>query len=389
MPPTATISAGARLSVQWVSDYPTFLALRDEWNSVAGRRSVFLRHEWFDAAWQWRRLSPDIRLAIACVRQENRLTGICPLLIRSEGSAPLSRRVIEFLTVPDNQLCDLIVDKPARQDVIESLAAELSRRRSEWDRMRLAYLPDESVAASPDFVQALKRHGIAVEVTPSGSNPYVAIASDWNAYYATRGRSLKKTVNLAANRLGKAGNVRIEWLTADTAGTLPAAAAIDAGIAISAASWKRTTGNSLDNTGPQAFIRRLAELALAEGWLSLWLLKLDERPIASEWQLIFGDRVHALRSDFVEEFDELSPGTHLNKHLLENLFDRGLQRYLLGPGDNAYKKRWTEVAEPLHQLDAYSPSPRGRLVAAWETRLKPRLRTLKSRMNNQKKGSNR
>lgn len=385
MPPPANTPASVCLPAQWVRDYPTFLALRAEWNLLAGRRSVFLRHEWFDAAWQWRRLSQDIQLAIVCVRREDRLVGICPLLIRSEGGVPLSRRAIEFLTVPDNQFCDLIVDEPERENVLEAAAAELSQRRGEWDLMRLAYLPDDSVAGSDAFIRALKRHGIAVDLAPSGGNPYVDIASDWNTYYATRSRSLKKTVNLAANRLNKAGNVRIEWLRSDTASALPARGAIDAGIAISAVSWKRTTGNSLDNPGPQAFIRRLAELALAEGWLSLWLLKLDERPIASEWQLIFGDRVHALRSDFVEECDELSPGTYLNKHLLENLFGRGLQRYLLGPGDNPYKKRWTDIAERLHQLNAFSPSPRGRFVAAWETRLKPRLRAFKSKMSNEKK----
>ena len=47
------------------------------------------------------------------------------------------------------------------------------------------------------------------------------------------------------------------------------AAAID----ISRRSWKTETGNSLDNPGPQAFVRRLSELACERGWLSVWLMR--------------------------------------------------------------------------------------------------------------------
>lgn len=374
------------ISVRWVDDYPEFLALRNAWNNLAGVRSVFLRHEWFDAAWQWQKTTHTTHLAIICVFQQNTLIGICPLILRSEQSSSLSRRVIEFLTVPDNQLCDIIVDESNEILVTEAIAAELAAKSSKWDIMRLSYLPYDSKAASRFFTSALMRHGITHELHDSGNNPYVALTDSWDDYYAKRGRSLKKTINLSTNRLSRAGEVKIEWLTSATDSSLPDTL-IDAAINVSAASWKRTTGNSLDNSGPQAFIRRLAELALPEGWLSLWLMSLNGQVIATEWQLIFAGRVHALRSDFIEEYDDFSPGAYLNKHLLENLFDRGLQRYLMGPGDNPYKKRWSELSEPLFQLDAYSPSTRGRLAAMWNIKLKPGLRTLKAMMVRNQEGN--
>ncbi|MDP1652012.1 MAG: GNAT family N-acetyltransferase [Rhodocyclaceae bacterium] len=360
--------------------------MREDWNALAADRSVFLRHEWFDAAWQWRKHEDATHLSILCAYNGTHLAGIFPLLRKTERAGGMSRRVLEFLTVPDNQLCDIIVDAPDEFAVAEAMAAELAARSGTWDVMHLAYLPEGSMTATGAFTNALKRLGITHRLRSSGSNSYVSLETGWNDYYAKRGRSLKKTINLAANRLKKAGETQIEWLASNMDSSISIDAVIDAAIGVSAASWKRTTGNSLDNPGPQAFIRRLAELALVEGWLSLWLMKLDGKPIATEWQLIFGDRVHALRSDFVEAYDDLSPGTHLNKHLLESLFDRGLQRYLMGPGDNPYKKRWSELAEPLFQLDAYSPSLRGRFAAAWDLKLKPRLRTLKAKMNRNQEG---
>jgi CelD/BcsL family acetyltransferase involved in cellulose biosynthesis len=91
-------------------------------------------------------------------------------------------------------------------------------------------------------------------------------------------------------------------------------------------------------------------------------------------------RVYALRSDFDAEFEEISPGTHLNRSLLQQLFGRGLQRYYMGPGENAYKHRWTEQVEPVEAVTVYGRSLAGRSLAAWETSLKPFARKLRARI---------
>jgi len=58
-----------------------------------------------------------------------------------------------------------------------------------------------------------------------------------------------------------------------------------------------------------------------------------------------------------------SPGSYLFRSLLEALFERGLSRYYMGPGENAYKLRWTEQAEPTQRAIVYNRTLRGRL--AW------------------------
>lgn len=373
----------APLEIVRVDDYASFLLLREQWNKLAADRSVFLRHEWFDAAWQWREHNNAARLAILCVYQGSQLVGIFPLIAQTVRTDGMARRVLEFLTVPDNQLCDIIAEESGQATVVEALAAELASRRKEWDVLRLSYLPEHALAGN-ELVRAFSRQGINNQLLGTGGNPYISLEASWEEYYATRSRSLKKANNLAANRLKKAGEIRIDWLQPGAASAAEVTPALDAAITISAGSWKRSTGNSLDNPGPQAFIRRLSELAVEQGWLSLWLLALDGKPMAMEYQLVFGGKVHALRADFVDGSDEISPGSHLNRHQLEQLFGRGLKRYLMGPGDNPYKKRWTEEAEPLFRLDAYSPTVRGRMAALWDNQIKPRLRALKAIMNRQK-----
>lgn len=83
-----------------------------------------------------------------------------------------------------------------------------------------------------------------------------------------------------------------------------------------------------------------------------------------EYQLAYAGRVHALRADFDKQFGALSPGTYLNVKLLERLCGHSLTRYLMGPGNNPYKKRWSETVEPLQQIRIFSPSLRGRVLGA-------------------------
>jgi CelD/BcsL family acetyltransferase involved in cellulose biosynthesis len=154
---------------------------------------------------------------------------------------------------------------------------------------------------------------------------------------------------------------------------------VDDVIRISARSWKTRTGNSLDQAGPGAFIRSLSHCAHDLSWLSVWRLSLDGVPIAMEYQLICDRIVYALRSDFDADHEALSPGSHLSRCMLETLFGRGLHRYLMGPGDNAYKYRWADATETVLAMTTYAPSLKGRALAAWELSLKPAARRLRDR----------
>lgn len=155
---------------------------------------------------------------------------------------------------------------------------------------------------------------------------------------------------------------------------------LDQLIDISRRSWKQGTGNSLDQPGPNAFIRTLTELAGNKGWVSMWLIHVGDRALAMEYQLIGEGNVHALRADFDAGCEEISPGSHLFRQLLESLFGKGLSRYYMGPGDNPYKWRWTEDGEAMVKSSVYNTSIPGRLAALTDTVLKPAARRLRDRL---------
>jgi CelD/BcsL family acetyltransferase involved in cellulose biosynthesis len=262
--------------------------------------------------------------------------------------------------------------------VADVLAAALARRR-DWDLLEFNYLiPDGSTLRC--LAPALRAWGLNLEEHDGGRNTFIDLQGTWADFYATRSRRLKKANNLAANRMKKAGEICIERIVEGAADKPAVAAAIDAAIAISSRSWKQETGNSLDRPGPRAFIERLSELSSGKGWMSLWLMHLQGRPVAMEYQIVDNGRVHALRSDFDRSSEDASPGSHLFRHLLEASFDCGLRRYYMGPGDNAYKLRWTDQGDPLRRLIVYNRTLRGRLAWLKDGVVKPQLRHLRHKL---------
>jgi len=245
--------------------------------------------------------------------------------------------------------------------------------------MRLRYLPAEAIATN-ELATALRKLRLNVSVNQSVQNPWIALTSDWTSYYGARSRRLKKATNLAANRMARAGTVTLEWLAPGQGTPLDVERALAILTDISSRSWKQGTGNSLDHPGPQAFIQRLAAHAHRRGWLSTFTLALDGKPVATEFQIVDGRDVYALRADFDGALEELSPGSHLSRLLLERLFGRAFHRYYMGPGVNAYKYRWAEGSDPVYSLTLYGSSPRGRALACWELALKPALRGIRDRL---------
>lgn len=361
--------------VSVITDSDQFRALREQWIELVAcshRPSVFLSHEWFESAWQWRLRSA--RLNFLCYHSDGKLSGICPLVRWSQGGM----RVLEFLTVPDTQLCDIVVRPEHQARAVEAFAAELERPRQRWDFLRLSRLPRDAIAAG--LLAELGKRRFRVRCHEAAENPYVALDTKWETYYATRSRSVKKACNLAANRLMKAGNVVVHQLAAGSGSAADVERFVSNAIEVSARSWKMSTQNSLDHAGPQAFIRTLSQRAHERGWLSIWMVHLNDVPVAMEYQLVADNNVYALRSDFDNRHEHMSPGSYLSRYLLEQLFGRTLKRYMMGVGRNLYKYRWTEQAEPLLEGVAFNRTLKGTAHAVWALGLKPTLRRLRHRL---------
>jgi len=372
-----TAHNSAQLSIRIAADESAFNALKPDWNALAesaNPQSVFYQHEWFDAAWQWRKT--DGLLHIMCVYQQAKLIGLLPTIETCASAYGIRVRQLEFLSVPDTQACDVLAVPDAEGAVLEILFNWLASTRG-WDRVQLSGL-HENARVVKHWTKWVRSRALAGQVTQNQVSLGVSLAGTWADYYARRSRRLKKGNNLIANRLKQT------WRSVELNALCPRAddpdcrRIVDEVARISASSWKRSTGNTFDHAAPRRFLDRLSALAAERGWLQVWVLRFDGKAVASEYQLMFGDTVSALRADYDEAYEASSPGTYMNWKLLERLFERGRGHYNMGPGRNAYKLRWAEVTLPLSTLSVYNRTLRGRWLHLIDLWLKPRWHAIRS-----------
>jgi len=359
------------MRVRRIDDLDAFSRLAGPWEALAreaGAGSPFLSHDWFACCW---RAPRGRRPEVLLVEDGAGPVALVPLALSEERIRGLRARVLRMLTAPDTPFVDWIVAGPAAP-ALDAVLGYLRGRR-DWDVLLLDALPVESrvLKALEDGTSGgLRWHGLGR--TP---RPVVDVTGGWEAYWNRTSQRFKKTFRSVRNRLERAGTLTIEEHRALDAPRL--AEIMD----VSRRSWKASRDLAMANMQEMPdFFRELSERAARRGWLRAWILRLDGRAVATEYQLEAEGRVHGLRADIDADLPaDLSPGSYLNGHIVRALFERdGVHEYDMGPGDSEYKSRWATGRHETARHRAFGRRPWGALLGAIETGAVPMLRRVRA-----------
>ena len=360
-----------------ITDRAEFDALAPVWAAVAaesGQTSPFHSHDWFASCWSV--AIPDRQPEVLVVEDAGGPVGLVPL-VRWKGDlhgAPA--RFVGLLHAPDTPFVDwLSIGSP--ELIIEAVMKDLARRE-DWDVLALSGLPATSITVKA--LEAWLPGRFRWQHTGVLRSPSLVVSGTWEEFWAGKSQRFKKTIRNVANRLAKAGTVVVEEHR-DVKPDGPVFAEL---LDVSRRSWKAPRQVAIA-TMPRMpeFFGELTVRAVAHGWLRLWVLRLDGRAVATEYQLEDDGRVHALRAEFDDSLpEELSPGAHLNAEIARTLFARpGVHEYDMGPGENEYKSRWTTDAHETVGLRVYRPGTYGAALYALEARAVPAIRRLRREGN--------
>lgn len=363
------------MKVRRVQDLEGFRRLAPIWQELAresGQASPFLSHDWFECC--WRAVDPARRPEVLVVEDTAGPVGLVPLAAWRGRHRGLPVRCLGLLDSPDTPFADwLVVGQP--DPVVAAVMGHLAGRR-DWDVLSLDGIPAASHAlkALESHLPGRFRCYRAGEVR----SPSVDVTGTWEEFWAGKSQRFKKTYRNVRNRLRKAGRVSIEEHRSLEVG----AAVLDEALDVSERSWKGPRQLAMA-TMPRMreFFRGLSARASTNGWLRLWVLRLDGRAVATEYQLEADGRVHALRADFDASLPgDLSPGTHLSDEIVRALFGcEGVHEYDMGPGDNEYKSRWATGSHETVRLRVLRPGLLGASLYALESTAVPALRRLRGR----------
>lgn len=125
---------------------------------------------------------------------------------------------------------------------------------------------------------------------------------------------------------------------------------------VEAANWKGKMGTAIKtHEALRGFFSELAYLMASEGWLRLFFLKINGKPIAAQYAIEHSDRLWILKIGYDERWSNFSPGTLLMDKVVKYCFDKGLEACeFLGNNDD-WLHDW---ATGVHELVSYKIYPK-------------------------------
>lgn len=339
--------------VEEISDYTVFVSLEKEWNALLAAsptNAPFLRHEWF-RAW-WKAFGRGRRLALLAVRSaDDTLVAMAPLMEERGFRVGIPCRIWTSMSNDHSCRFDFLigpVSDEARVRIVEALAAYLAQRTPRVHLLELQDLPADSPFLAL-LLPVARRLGQKTGLRPGLETPIVPIEGTWPAYYESVSGHLRRNLRRRRRQLEEQGKVETVCVTGDARSGGPARLIdhLREGFRIEAMAWKGSAGTAIrENEAWAGFYQAWAETAAERGWLRLYFLKLNGRPIAFYFTLVYGQKLYYLKLGYDPAYARYSPGILLHQEILAAAFDERLAELdFLGP-TMTWKEDWTRKMRP-------------------------------------------
>jgi CelD/BcsL family acetyltransferase involved in cellulose biosynthesis len=339
------------LRIRRIEHARDFMALSPLWSKLAresGQLSPFLSYDWFWCCWHgvWPTRQPEILV----MEEAGSPVAIIPLMHWKDRLGPLPVRCLGFLEYPNTPMVDLLT-LMAHDVVVETLLDHLISR-SDWDIIWLHRLPDTSPTLKA-FERILPER-LAWRRAGTSSLPYLTIGEEWESSDGINDQSFKNPQERFFTQLARRGDLSVEEHHSVDPWSPLFQEMLDFIRRRGKKDWR--AANAGLSRMPE-FFSELTRRATKHGWLSFWVLKLNNRVIAMEYQLRADGKALALWADDDPAYEEFRSNYVLNLAILRSLLERGgIYEYSPGPGVKADPVWQASGSYEMVHLKLYRPS---------------------------------
>lgn len=340
------------LRVERVDDPNELAELRDPWNALAAgteRAQFFQTYDWF--ASYWRHYGNDQQLHLLLVRDEQKLIGIVPLVIRTE------RRQVGRLNVLTYPLDDWgSFYHPVSTDNQRTITAAvdyLRQNQKRWEILSWRWCDPHQAAT---ISTAMNDAGMRTFGSVRETSALIDLPSDWDAYLSSRGSKFRNNVKRWTRRVNELGTLRYEkYRPTASDNTSPRWDLYDSCEALAAKSWQGSSesGTTLSHQDIRPFLRNVHEVAAKAGGLDLNLLYLNEHPVAFEYGYWYCGYKYSLRFGYDDKLCKAGVGNLMWLETIKASIERGDHTFDMGPGSLDYKKYFLTHICDCKTLDHY------------------------------------
>lgn len=320
-------------------------ALADAWRGLQRVTAgpTFLHDLEHVRAWLDHR-GDGVKPLLLVARRDGAVAGIVPLMHadrRRKGLLPY--RSVRFLA--DLDYAPLLAAPADAAEVVAAALAWLFESGWRWESLTL----DNLVAGTPGAAAArawLERRRVA-HAAADGAYFHVDLARPWQEVMAdTSRRFVRKNVNLAKNRLARAGGYEVEAVTGGDAQRVVATAA-----PLHAARQAQLRRPSfLAAPSGRAFLEKVVAHHAARGRFRAYWLRHGGRVIAYMIGFEEAGRYHAWNMAFDPAAAEYYPSRLLIHEILADCHARGVREFDFMRGEADYKLKWTSRFRPRQKL---------------------------------------
>ena len=239
----------------------------------------------------------------------------------------------------------------------EVLADDLLGRASR--RLDLAFLAQDDPVAEAIRARAVTGRARTLERVVLRS-PFIELEGDFDSFEAGLPRKRRYEMRRRRTRLEELGEVTVEHFD----GSERLDELLAEGFTVEAAGWKGRRGTAISaDKSTVRFYEDVARWAVGRGWLRLWFVRLDGRPIAFAYCLEHLGTFFTVKVGFDAGYAAYAPGTLLTRETIASSFAAGLRRYdFLGQAE-PYKLIWTDRLVERTRLQAFGSTVAG--TASW------------------------
>ena len=340
-------------TLETIADATGFQELRDEWDELlcsSSSNSFFLTWEWL-YPW-WKHLSGDRTLSVVTVRSGGRLVAIAPLASRPRRLARMVPfRSLEFLG--SDRVCsdylDLIIERGKEGEALQALGEYLGRETHVLDMANLRR--DTCLAA--ELTGELMRQGWSLCEGKTSVCPFITLSGhSWESYLATLGSDHRQNFQRRLKNATKKSTLRFEPARSPA----EAREALAELVVLHNMRWRERGGSdAFDKPDLIAFHQEVSRLALDRGWLRLFRMTIDARPVALLYGFRYDRTVYFVQSGFDPAWSKHSVGLLAMGLAIKSAIEEGAGEYDLLRGGEPYKFHWARESRDLGRIKLYPP----------------------------------
>jgi CelD/BcsL family acetyltransferase involved in cellulose biosynthesis len=190
--------------------------------------------------------------------------------------------------------------------------------------------------------------------------PFIRLPETWDEYHSTLDAKLRYNLRSRARRLEQAAHGQVTYQRIRHHNELPEAMAT---LFRLHQLGRRTKGGAGAFSNPTiiSFHERIASLFLANDWLRLYFLKVDEQAIATLYCFRYRDVVYFYQTGYDTAWSRYGPGSAIVAHVIHESIEEGAREFDFMRGTEPYKFQWTSETQRDLRVRLAS-TRRGRLV---------------------------